>query len=672
MFERFPYTNFHDLNLDWILQVIKEFRESYPDIIEELNKKLDKPLFDSEGNLNEVLASNGDGTTKWMNIADQYTSIIYDAVFEWLDDHPEATTTVQDASLTIQKFTSPLKYMTKRNQSGCVAPVYIGDFLVNSVYVPSSVCVRNDTVVVLNAPTREYAIEQESGNGHVYSFSLNSNARLTDQVVNIGHGNSIAYDGEYYYVAPIWEYSDQGETDTSYIYKFSTSFVLQEQIGCPQPVNGVSYDSVTGALYAYAGGKIFKYAHGQFSLYSTIADYDSITENIMNDYLFNQDFAVHDNQFYISSPHGNILHGYIQETSSAVTDSFYIMLTDNTDRFLLGELEGFEFTGEHLYAVMYSDIPDNTRNGFVVEIPVNQVNCTSNPMKGLYNSANGTLILSSANQSKFSLEAYEIRTLNQLHTRKNVDNYTGVRIPESDTVVDDYEIRIAQSISIELNGSYQCKKFQLYRGMLNIYVNNENNLLTLTMDTFLFNIHRSSMIMINGPYTLNVNCPNIESGANNNFIGYAYNDSIVMIKQAVTESHGYTLMVGGSQLITDEIYYDSNRIIHTNHSIIFEGIEGLATNGATEIYLYLHSPKELPSTFTVTGTVILRCSEGYVDGNSDGISLTDSTNYTITHTRQNKFTARIKIMKSDSSAFSNVTNNSPVYSGLTSVTLTEA
>ena len=109
MFERFPYTNFHDLNLDWILQVIKEFRESYPDIIEELNKKLDKPLFDSEGNLNEVLASNGDGTTKWMNIADQYTSIIYDAVFEWLDDHPEATTTVQDASLTIQKFTAPLK-----------------------------------------------------------------------------------------------------------------------------------------------------------------------------------------------------------------------------------------------------------------------------------------------------------------------------------------------------------------------------------------------------------------------------------------------------------------------------------------------------------------------------------------------------------------------------------
>lgn len=72
LFEHFPYTNFQDVNLDWILQAVKD-----------VQKKIDD--FDAD---------------------------IQGMVDEWLANHPEATTTVQDASLTAAKFTTDLQLET--------------------------------------------------------------------------------------------------------------------------------------------------------------------------------------------------------------------------------------------------------------------------------------------------------------------------------------------------------------------------------------------------------------------------------------------------------------------------------------------------------------------------------------------------------------------------------
>lgn len=106
--EGFPYTNFHDLNLDWIISIVKEFKDQYPDIIEELNKKINAPVFNPNGDLNQVLTSNGDGTTRWEDIEIAYGPAIQEAVNSWLDEHPEATTTVEDGSITMNKFTDRL------------------------------------------------------------------------------------------------------------------------------------------------------------------------------------------------------------------------------------------------------------------------------------------------------------------------------------------------------------------------------------------------------------------------------------------------------------------------------------------------------------------------------------------------------------------------------------
>lgn len=44
MFESFPNTNFHELNLDWILAQIKEFRSWFDNlnVEDEINAKVDK------------------------------------------------------------------------------------------------------------------------------------------------------------------------------------------------------------------------------------------------------------------------------------------------------------------------------------------------------------------------------------------------------------------------------------------------------------------------------------------------------------------------------------------------------------------------------------------------------------------------------------------------------
>lgn len=64
---KYPYTDFHELNLDWILGKIRVL---------------------------EYTVKN------WLK---NVTPTIEETVNEWLDDHPEATTTVQDGSITLNK-----------------------------------------------------------------------------------------------------------------------------------------------------------------------------------------------------------------------------------------------------------------------------------------------------------------------------------------------------------------------------------------------------------------------------------------------------------------------------------------------------------------------------------------------------------------------------------------
>lgn len=76
--ERFPYTNFHDLNLDWILKMIKELAER-TDSLEELVQELQKRLELTEEQVKDILAeleAIKDG---------KYMDVYIDALGKWID-----------------------------------------------------------------------------------------------------------------------------------------------------------------------------------------------------------------------------------------------------------------------------------------------------------------------------------------------------------------------------------------------------------------------------------------------------------------------------------------------------------------------------------------------------------------------------------------------------------
>lgn len=67
----------------------------------------------TDGTDGQSLRTKGDGTTEWADVGLPTDEQTAQAVSDWLDDHPEATTTVQDESLTYKKFvTGTLGYVT--------------------------------------------------------------------------------------------------------------------------------------------------------------------------------------------------------------------------------------------------------------------------------------------------------------------------------------------------------------------------------------------------------------------------------------------------------------------------------------------------------------------------------------------------------------------------------
>ena len=68
-----------------------------------LGGKVSRPLDDPNGSDGEILQSLGDGRTRWTPFAAPSDAQVGASVAAWLDAHPEATTSVQDGSITREK-----------------------------------------------------------------------------------------------------------------------------------------------------------------------------------------------------------------------------------------------------------------------------------------------------------------------------------------------------------------------------------------------------------------------------------------------------------------------------------------------------------------------------------------------------------------------------------------
>lgn len=76
---------------------------------------LDENNQPTDGTDGQLLRTKGDGTTEWVDEGLPTDEQTAQAVSDWLDAHPEATTTVADGSLTEAKFTNALKLKTLKD-----------------------------------------------------------------------------------------------------------------------------------------------------------------------------------------------------------------------------------------------------------------------------------------------------------------------------------------------------------------------------------------------------------------------------------------------------------------------------------------------------------------------------------------------------------------------------
>ena len=165
IFRQFPYANFHDMNLNWLLAKMKELgidEETFKAAIEAQFAGLKQDFEDFTFTVDAQIIAEVD---------------------KWLDEHPEATTTVEDGSISLQKLTDKLKYWV----------------LCPSEYNFDNICRlpyrRNIEAGMQGGVCTESNIfyQYSNNNNELTKFNINSGIVINQDTIALGHCNSMAF-----------------------------------------------------------------------------------------------------------------------------------------------------------------------------------------------------------------------------------------------------------------------------------------------------------------------------------------------------------------------------------------------------------------------------------------------------------------------------------------------
>ena len=165
IFRQFPYTNFHEMNLNWLLSKMKELG-----IDEEMFKtKIEQDFAELKQDF------------------DDFTFTVDDKVVEevdkWLDEHPEATTTVEDGAITISKIAKSLTY------SILCPSIYNFNSIGRIPYrrytesgMQGGICTGNNVFFQYSRNDKE-----------LIKFNVETGLLINRTLINLGHCNSMAF-----------------------------------------------------------------------------------------------------------------------------------------------------------------------------------------------------------------------------------------------------------------------------------------------------------------------------------------------------------------------------------------------------------------------------------------------------------------------------------------------
>lgn len=249
-FDHYPYTNFHNVNLDWVLQAVKSWGA-----LVEANNQAFKDLKEANEDFKNYVENY-----LHVVIPEEIASNIEEAVSKWLDEHPEATTTVQDHSLTHEKLvTGTLGFVTPEMYGAK------GDGVTDDTAAFQAMAAAQDVIVVI--PDKSYVINDrvvlpqpaiiDNGNYQNYvpeyakPLSLNMAGLAFGDNIELpiakSYAESITYlRGGYYVIAQDYTTSPA----RNYIALYDSNMTYQSMV-YTDTVYGVSNNSSTDGTYLY-------------------------------------------------------------------------------------------------------------------------------------------------------------------------------------------------------------------------------------------------------------------------------------------------------------------------------------------------------------------------------------------------------------------------------------
>ena len=139
-----------------------------------VNQPLDEYNQPTDGTAGQLLRTKGDGSTEWSDVGQPTDAQTAQAVSDWLDAHPEATTTVLDGSITEQKLNNAVKLKTTNYYVTPEMFGAVGDGVTDDTAAVRSAlqepCVRLDNTYKVTSQIEALSVDI-SGNGKIVSTS---------------------------------------------------------------------------------------------------------------------------------------------------------------------------------------------------------------------------------------------------------------------------------------------------------------------------------------------------------------------------------------------------------------------------------------------------------------------------------------------------------------------
>lgn len=488
-----------------VLPLVYDDSLSYYELLNKVVFKLNELIKGFNGleeTLNELV--NGDITNV---VSEILTEMINDGSFEDILDRVINETIFEELNDKIDNAVSEINL-----PQNMPAPNYVGDYLALSArYLPSAVVKHGDYIYAFDAVKESYGIDNRTDIGRVSIYSLSGNNLVRTADLNVGHCNSVAYDPKLqrFIIAPVFTYLNGQRDRNNTLITYTEDFSSMGSISMPTNIMGVSYDPVKENLYALGyDNNVYKFNYGTalFELYCGI-DFNNIASSFSGTQTYNQDFAVYNDQFYISAPRGNVLTGMLTERTSVIKYGFNVGHACSNNNYYLGELEGFEFDENgHLFASMYTTLTGSLYNAFIVELQVGFTPPYIPDQAGVYAVNNETYTLS--NNTNLRQEVYQIRSINQVHMM-NIKP-TRVMIPAGTVIKEPAPVIVFEGYMLTIEGRLEVPAFTVDGARLNVYAS-ANGVHELKIDNGNgFYLSRNGDLKLTGTtgYNLNLELPN--------------------------------------------------------------------------------------------------------------------------------------------------------------------